>query len=142
MTRVRMRRRLEIKSEINIVPLLDVLLVLILIFMSTTPVVTQNVEVNLPSSSVSKNLSSKDNIPVIIEVSGIAEYALVVGHKRIEKLIAEQIIAEVIRYLEHKSKTIFLIGGAKDVPYKEIIKVLQLLHQAGVHSVGLMTQPI
>ena len=94
MARVRGRGRRDLKSEINIVPLLDVLLVLLLIFMATAPIITQSVEVDLPDAT------------------------------------------------EANPKTVFLIGGAKDVPYDEIIKALNLLHQAGVKSVGLMTQPI
>ncbi|KNS34939.1 colicin uptake protein TolR, partial [Salmonella enterica subsp. enterica serovar Saintpaul] len=50
--------------------------------------------------------------------------------------------AEVKRHLQANPKTVFLIGGAKEVPYDEIIKALNLLHSAGVKSVGLMTQPI
>ena len=55
---------------------------------------------------------------------------------------AEQVVAEVSSRFKANPKTVFLIGGAKDVPYDEIIKALNLLHSAGVKSVGLMTQPI
>ncbi|WP_339057909.1 colicin uptake protein TolR [Candidatus Regiella endosymbiont of Tuberolachnus salignus] len=142
MARARMRRRRELKSEINIVPLLDVLLVLLLIFMATAPVITQSVEVDLPDAVDSKNVSSEGDAPVIVEVSGVAQYALVVDRQRMEQLVEQQVIAEIKRHLQTNPKTVFLIGGAKDVPYDEIIKTLNMLHQAGVKSVGLMTQPI
>ncbi|WP_262156658.1 biopolymer transporter ExbD, partial [Escherichia coli] len=61
---------------------------------------------------------------------------------RMDQLPSEQVIAEVKRHLQANPKTVFLIGGAKEVPYDEIIKALNLLHSAGVKSVGLMTQPI
>ncbi|ASN86415.1 colicin uptake protein TolR [Pectobacterium versatile] len=141
MARVRRGRR-ELKSEINIVPLLDVLLVLLLIFMATAPIITQSVEVDLPDATDSKTVSSNDNPPVIVEVSGIGQYSLVVEQNRMEQLPAEQVVAEAQSRLLANPKTVFLIGGAKDVPYDEIIKALNLLHQAGVKSVGLMTQPI
>ncbi|ACT12295.1 colicin uptake protein TolR [Pectobacterium brasiliense] len=141
MARVRRGRR-ELKSEINIVPLLDVLLVLLLIFMATAPIITQSVEVDLPDATDSKTVSSNDNPPVIVEVSGIGQYSLVVEQNRMEQLPAEQVVAEAQSRLATNPKTVFLIGGAKDVPYDEIIKALNLLHQAGVKSVGLMTQPI
>ncbi|MDI9228198.1 biopolymer transporter ExbD, partial [Serratia bockelmannii] len=54
----------------------------------------------------------------------------------------EQVAAEAKSRLAANPKTVFLIGGAKEVPYDEIIKALNILHQAGVASVGLMTQPI
>ncbi|MCL2894706.1 MULTISPECIES: colicin uptake protein TolR [Brenneria] len=141
MARVRRGRR-ELKSEINIVPLLDVLLVLLLIFMATAPIITQSVEVDLPEATDSKTVSSSDNPPVIVEVSGIGQYSLVIEQNRMEQLPAEQVVAEAQAQLAANPKAVFLIGGAKDVPYDEIIKALNLLHQAGVKSVGLMTQPI
>ncbi|MFC3394974.1 colicin uptake protein TolR [Brenneria rubrifaciens] len=141
MARIRRGRR-ELKSEINIVPLLDVLLVLLLIFMATAPIITQSVEVDLPEATDSKTVSSSDNPPVIVEVSGVGQYSLVVEQNRMDLLPAEQVVAEAQSRLAANPKTVFLIGGAKDVPYDEIIKALNLLHQAGVKSVGLMTQPI
>ncbi|WP_039659298.1 colicin uptake protein TolR [Pantoea sp. MBLJ3] len=142
MVRVRGRKRRDLKSEINIVPLLDVLLVLLLIFMATAPIITQSVEVDLPDATDSKTVSSDDNPPVIVEVAGVGQYSLVVDHDRMDQLPPEQVISEAQRRLEANPKTVFLIGGAKEVPYDEIIKALNLLHQAGVKSVGLMTQPI
>lgn len=142
MARTRGRSRRELKSEINIVPLLDVLLVLLLIFMATAPIITQSVEVDLPDAMDSQTVSTNDDPPVIIEVSGVGQYSVVVEKDRLEQLPSEQVIAEAQRRLQANPKTVFLIGGAKEVPYDEIIKALNLLHQAGVKSVGLMTQPI
>ena len=142
MARSRGRGRRELKSEINIVPLLDVLLVLLLIFMATAPIITQSVEVDLPDAIDSKPVSTNDNPPVIVEVSGVGQYSLVIDQKRMEQLPAEQIVAEAQARMAENPKAVFLIGGAKDVPYDEIIKALNLLRQAGVKSVGLMTQPI
>ena len=130
MARARGRGRRDLKSEINIVPLLDVLLVLLLIFMATAPIITQSVEVDLPDATESQAVSSNDNPPVVVEKD------------RLERLPPEQVVAEVSSRFKANPKTVFLIGGAKDVPYDEIIKALNLLHSAGVKSVGLMTQPI
>ena len=142
-TRGRGRRNSRgLKSEINIVPLLDVLLVLLLIFMATAPIITQSVEVDLPDATESKTVSTNDDPPVIIEVSGVGQYSVVVEKDRMDQLPPEQVIAEAQRRLQSNPKTVFLIGGAKEVPYDEIIKALNLLHSAGVKSVGLMTQPI
>lgn len=138
----RLRGRRELKSEINIVPLLDVLLVLLLIFMATAPIITQSVEVDLPDAVDSKTVSSDDNPPVILEVSGIGQYSIVADHTRMDLLPEQQVVAVVQERLKANPKTVFLIGGAKEVPYDEIIKALNMLHQAGVTSVGLMTQPI
>jgi len=136
------RSRYSTKSEINIVPLLDVLLVLVLIFMATAPIISQSVEVDLPEASESKTVSPADNKPIIIEVSGIGVYALIIDQDRQSDLPQEQIIAEVKHQISINEKAVFLVGGAKSVPYEEIIKALNLLQSAGVKSVGLMTQPI
>lgn len=142
MTRRCGRGQRGLKSEINIVPLLDVLLVLLLIFMATAPIITQSVEVDLPDATEAKTVASDDNPPVIVEVSGVGQYSLVIDKERQNQLPPEQIIAEAQRRLQANPKSLFLIGGAKEVPYDEIIKALNLLHLAGVKSVGLMTQPI
>lgn len=136
------RTRREIRSEINIVPLLDVLLVLLLIFMATAPVISQSVEVDLPESSDAKTVASDDNPPVILEVAGIGQYALSINRVRQEQLSQEEIISKAQELLTANPKAIFLIGGAKEVPYEEVIKALDILHKAGVKSVGLMTQAL
>jgi len=66
----------------------------------------------------------------------------VVEKDRLDQLPPEHVNAEAQRRLQSNPKTVLEIGGAKDVPYDEIIKALNLLHSAGVKSVGLMTQPI
>jgi biopolymer transport protein TolR len=75
MARTRRRGRRELKSEINIVPLLDVLLVLLLIFMATAPIITQSVEVDLPDATDAKTVSTNDEPPVIVEVAGVGQYS-------------------------------------------------------------------
>ncbi|OCG77299.1 colicin uptake protein TolR [Gilliamella sp. Occ4-3] len=136
------RSRYSTKSEINIVPLLDVLLVLVLIFMATAPIISQSVEVDLPEASESKIISPSETKPIIIEVSGVGVYALIIEQDRQANLPQEKIVAEVKQQMLLNEKAVFLVGGAKDVPYEEIIKALNLLQSAGVKSVGLMTQPI
>ncbi|MFD0965598.1 colicin uptake protein TolR [Seminibacterium arietis] len=137
------RRGRNIKSEINIVPFLDVLLVLLLIFMATAPIISQSVQVELPDAVDSELVSSNENKPpVILEVSGIGQYALSIAGERAENLTEEMVSQMTKQEFEKDNKTVFLVGGAKDVPYEEIIKALNLLHLAGIKSVGLMTNPI
>lgn len=122
--------------------MLDVLLVLVLIFMATAPIISQSVEVDLPEASESKTVTTSENKPIIIEVSGVGVYTLIINQDRSNNLTREQIIAEVKQQLSVNEKAIFLIGGGKNVPYEEIIKALNMLQSAGVKSVGLMTQPV
>lgn len=140
MVRARGRGRRDFKFEINIVSLLDVLLVLLLIFMAIAFIIIQSVEVDLLDVIELQAVSSNDNSLVIVEVFGIGQYIVVVEKDRLERLLLEQVVAEVFSRFKVNSKTVFLIGGVKDVFYDEIIKVLNLLYSAGVKSVGLMTQ--
>lgn len=135
-------RRRDMKSEINIVPFLDVLLVLLLIFMATAPVINQSVEVDLPQATEAKTVAGNDTPTVIVEVKGQGLYSLVIDRARMDALPAERVVEEAKRRLDVDPKTLFLIAGDKAVPYDEVIKALNLLRQAGIKSVGLMTQSL
>ena len=136
------RQRRDIKSEINIVPFLDVLLVLVLIFMATAPIISQSVEVELPDAVQSQNVSAEDRTPVILEVSGVGQYAISIGGNRTENLTEDMVTQLSKQEFDKDNNTMFLVGGANDVPYEEVIKALNLLQLAGIKSVGLMTNPI
>lgn len=137
------RSKREIKSEINIVPLLDVLLVLLLIFMAVAPIINQSVEVDLPQTTEAKTISpSEDKPPVILEVAGINQFTMLIENERKPPMTEEEVITQAKTLLEQNPKTLFYIGGAKDVPYEEVIKAINMLKSAGVSSVGLMVQPL
>lgn len=138
-------KRNNIKSEINIVPFLDVLLVLLLIFMATAPIISQSVEVNLPEDSHSQSVSNEDKTPVILEVAGIGEYKLKIDGNYIQSneqtnLAEAEVIAYASEQFQKDNNTLFLVAGDKVVPYEEIMKGITLLKEAGVKSVGLMTE--
>lgn len=138
----RIRHRCKLKSEINIIPLLDILLVLLLIFMATSPIILQSVKVELPDAPQSEIMAGSDNTPIILEVAGVGQYSVIIDGHREELIPSEQIAVITKAVLVKNPQAIFFIGGAKDVPYEEIIKALNILHQAGIKSVGFMTHPI
>lgn len=138
-------KRNDIKSEINIVPFLDVLLVLLLIFMATAPIISQSVEVNLPEDTHSQSVSNEDKTPVILEVAGVGEYKLKIDGNYVQSNGQDNINeSEVVAYageqFQKDNNTLFLVAGDKVVPYEEIMKGITLLKDAGVKSVGLMTE--
>lgn len=141
----RRSKRSDIKSEINIVPFLDVLLVLLLIFMATAPIISQSVEVNLPEDTHSQSVSNEDKTPVILEVAGVGIYKLKIDGNYVQSNGQENISeAEVVAYageqFQKDNNTLFLVAGDKVVPYEEIMKGITLLKDAGIKSVGLMTE--
>ncbi|CRK85966.1 Protein TolR [Candidatus Providencia siddallii] len=135
-------KRFNLKSEINVVPLLDVLLVLLLTFIVTSPLITQSLDVDLPKAEKTKKIGAVDTSQVILEVVDIDHYNIFVNGKRIESIHKNDILSTTKEQIEKNPKVFFLVGGDKNVPYNEIIKVLNILHSSGIKSVGLLTQPV
>ncbi len=140
----RRRSRNNIKSEINIVPFLDVLLVLLLIFMATAPVISQSVEVDLPEDKHSQSVTNENKKPVILQIEGVALYKLKIDGNFVEvsgksSLTETEVIGFAAQAFKEDEKTLFLVAGGKDVPYEEIINGISLLKDAGIKTVGLMT---
>ena len=138
-------KRSSIKSEINIVPFLDVLLVLLLIFMATAPIISQSVEVDLPEDRHSQSVSNEDKTPVILEISGVGLYKLKIDGNYVqangqETLTEQDVTAYSGDAFQKDNNTLFLVAGGKDVPYEEVMKGISLLKDAGIKSVGLMTE--
>ncbi len=140
------RRRLkrDIKAEINIVPFLDVLLVLLLVFMATAPVISQSVEVDLPKDKYSQSATTDVKAPIILQVENVGRYKIKVDGSFIqldgrELLTAQEVINHTTSALKKDSELLFLIAGDSQVPYEEVIKGISLLKDAGVKTVGLMT---
>ncbi len=90
--------------------------------MATAPIITQSVEVDLPDATESQAVSTNDDPPVIIEVSGVGQYSVVVEKDRMDQLPPEQVIAEAQRRLESNPKTVFLIVARKTYPTMKLLK--------------------
>lgn len=139
------RKRNDIKSEINIVPFLDVLLVLLLIFMATAPIISQSVEVELPEDRHSQSVSNEDKTPVILEIAGVGMYKLKIEgnysqSNGSENISEDEVVALAADAFQKDNNTLFLVAGGKDVPYEEVMKGISLLKDAGIKTVGLMTE--
>lgn len=125
-------------SEINVVPYIDVMLVLLIIFMITAPIVQQGVKVNLPKLSAN-SLPPEQLEPVILTVSKTGDYYLNVGDN-LKKPVSDDIVLQRISLvLRQKPQTPILVRGDKDVNYGAVTTAMVLLQTAGVEKVGLMT---
>lgn len=128
-------------SEINVVPYIDVMLVLLIIFMVTTPLLTEGVKVNLPEAKA-KTLAQDDKKPIIVTVDRQGKYFLNIAADP-KTAIAPVILANRIA-LEVKNgsnERPVLVKGDKRVPYEKVVRAMVLLQQAGVPEVGLVTDP-
>ena len=134
------RKRRRPVSEINVVPYIDVMLVLLIIFMVTAPLVTQGVKVELPKASA-EPIEQEDNPPIIASIDAQGRYYLNVGDDQDAPMDGETLAALVQAQLQKQQGTPVVVKGDGAVPYKEVIGLMVLLQNAGVPSVGLMTDP-
>ncbi len=125
-------------SEINVVPYIDVMLVLLIIFMITAPIVQQGIEIELPKVAAN-SLPPDEQEPVILTVSKSGEYYLNVGDDLKKPVTADIVKQRVSLVLKQKPKIAVLVRGDKDVDYGSVTTAMVLLQAAGVEKVGLMT---
>ena len=135
MPRHRKRRAV---AEINVVPYIDVMLVLLIIFMITAPLLQQGVEIDLPQANANP-LPPEQREPVVLTVSKTGEYYLNVGEQVKDPISEEVLVHRVAAVLKYQPETPVLVRGDKDVDYGSITNAMVLLQTAGVEKVGLMT---
>ena len=137
----RQRGRRRPMAEINVVPYIDVMLVLLVIFMVTAPLLYQGVNVDLPESSA-EPLPADEQEPLIVEVDRDGRFYLSVGDQADdEALNTDEVIATVTTLMRAQPETPVYVRGDADVAYARVIDVMAALQEAGVPQVGLMTQP-
>ncbi|MEW9798075.1 protein TolR [Alteromonas sp. CYL-A6] len=135
------RKRRRPVSEINVVPYIDVMLVLLIIFMVTAPLISQGVKVDLPKASANP-IEQEDTPPLIASVDVKGRYYLNVGDNQDSPLEPDELAALVQAQLQKSPKTPVVVKGDGQVAYNEVIQLMVLLQGAGVPSVGLMTDPV
>lgn len=132
-------KRLKLKSEINVVPYIDVMLVLLIIFMVTTPILKSNVEVNLPQTDA-KSLHDKKN-PLIVSVRPDGSLLLTADGGKPEPIDEQTLKTKVAAFVQENPDLNVLVAGDRDGKYQNVMTVLADLQQAGVSKVGLMSDP-
>ena len=132
------RRGRRAMSDMNVVPYIDVMLVLLVIFMIAAPLLQQGVEVDLPKSSAEPMTDPGE--PLIISVSREGDYYLNVGGTA--ELVDEQALVEAVSAFVRRNPDIpVLVGGDQAVAYTRVYQAMVLLQQAGVEKVGLISDP-
>ena len=128
-------------SEINVVPYIDVMLVLLIIFMITAPLLQQGVEIDLPQASANP-LPPEQREPLVITVSKTGDLYLNIGESN-EKPIDEDLLGNrVAAVIKNHPQTPVLVRGDKAVEYGRVTDAMVLLQAAGVEKVGLMTESL
>lgn len=132
----RVRRRKV--AEINVVPYIDVMLVLLIIFMVTAPLITQGVKVDLPKAEA-QALDKDSKTPMVASVDAAGNYYLSINGEN-QQMSAEEVAIEVAARLSIDPDTPVVVNGDGNVSYNAVVQLMVLLQNvAGVPSVGLMT---
>jgi biopolymer transport protein TolR len=133
---VRSRRAV---AEINVVPYIDVMLVLLVIFMATAPLLMQGVEVDLPKAD-SSPVSDSDAEPLIVSIDAQARLYLNLGASDDQALSMETVKQRVATVLKRNPEKTVMVWGDAAVPYGEVVVLMSELQEAGAPSVGLVTE--
>jgi biopolymer transport protein TolR len=133
-------------SEINVVPYIDVMLVLLVIFMITTPLLNLGVEVNLPNADAEPLDSEQNDEPMVVTVLKNGDLYLNAGGE-VDGITSglidpESLVATVAAIVRRDPDIQVLVGGDEEVGYGHVYNAMVLLQKAGVSKVGLMSDPL
>ena len=126
-------------AEINVVPYIDVMLVLLVIFMITAPLLTQGVKVDLPLAD-SEPLPAEAADPVVVSINADGEMFIDVGEGKNTPVDADTLMTRVEAVLKYKPRTPIMVRGDRNVEYGLVVEAMVLLQRAGVPNVGLITE--
>ena len=133
------RQKRKLKSEINVVPYIDVMLVLLIIFMVTTPMMNLGVDIQLPQTNAKSLQDKKDPIVVSVDENGQI-YLTANGTKR-EPVSEDEFRKKVTAFHDANPEVQVLVAGDQRVGYGKVYSILPILQEAGVSKIGLMSQP-
>lgn len=136
------RKKRRMMAEINVVPYIDVMLVLLIIFMVTTPMLTQGVKVELPKSAAEPLEQMTDgNTPLVATVDAAGLYYFDKDGEQHGPFTSAELAVEVASWLVIEPGTQVIVKGDHTVSYDAVIRLINVLKNAGAPSVGLMTEP-
>jgi|TARA_B100000745_G_scaffold88027_2_gene55201 biopolymer transport protein TolR len=126
-------------AQINVVPYIDVMLVLLVIFMVTAPMLAEGVKVDLPQASA-QPLPNKESKYIVVTVDAVGDYWISLGNEQAERVSSLQIEEYVLAYRESEPGADVVVRGHEQVAYGKVIELMAALTNAGVPSVGLATE--
>ena len=127
-------------AEINVVPYIDVMLVLLIIFMVTAPLLMQGVKVDLPEAN-SDPVENQDPEPLIVSIRHNGELFLNLGADQEQVLSLATVKQRVAVVIRRNPKKPVMVWGDRNVSYGEVVVLMTALQEAGAPSVGLVTDP-
>jgi biopolymer transport protein TolR len=133
------RKKRRMNAEINVVPYIDVMLVLLVIFMVTAPLLTQGIDVELPK--VDSSAIPNPEEPVTLYVSARGEYFLDAGTEQGKALGDDELVKRVNIIISSKPQTMILVRADRAVQYERVVRGMSLLQAGGATKIGFVTDP-
>lgn len=133
------RKKRRMMAEINVVPYIDVMLVLLIIFMVTAPMLSQGVKVELPQAD-SQPIEQDSREPLVVSVDASGAYYLSVAPDPMAALDADGLLEQLDSARQQYPDMPVYVKGDRYVAYGRVVEVMALIQQSGVDSVGLMTE--
>ncbi len=137
---VAVRKKRRLAHEINVVPYIDVMLVLLIIFMITAPLLTQGVEVELPETGADAMSTSQEPVTLFIDAKG--RYYLDIGEGTRKPLSDEELVRRVRAVIKRNPEAMILIKGDTRVDYGRVAYGMGLLQEAGASKLGFASEPL
>jgi biopolymer transport protein TolR len=137
---MRTRKKRKLKAEINVVPYIDVMLVLLIIFMVTAPLLNLGVDIKLPQSTAKAVQIDKE--PIVISVDKDGKFYLTITGNPREALSPEDLVKKVGSFVSKDPQVPVLLGGDERALYGQVYQILPGLKQVGVTKLLLMSQPL
>ena len=132
----------KLMGEINVVPYIDVMLVLLVIFMVTAPLLTQGIEVELPKAGAAPIEDGANETPLVLSVDKEGNLYLDQGDNEDQPRSADEIVGIVSGILERNPDIAVLVKADRAVEYGYVVGAMVLLQQGGVENVGFITDPL
>jgi len=126
-------------SEINVVPYIDVMLVLLVIFVITAPLLSQGVKVDLPQAAA-QPLDVESQEPLVVTIDSAGSYYVNYGENQSSPVEPGVLAARIAALLRHRPGLSVVVRGDENVPYGDVVLLMTILQGAGAPSVGLMTE--
>ena len=139
MARQRIRKRPI--ADINVVPYIDVMLVMLVIFMITAPLLNQGVDVELPQADAAP-MEGDQKDPLVLTIDAEGRYFLNIGGDPEQPIDAQTLVERASTVLRRRPGVAVMVRGDADVDYGRVVAAMALLQQAGARRVGLVTEPV
>ena len=133
-------RKRRLVAEINVVPYIDVMLVLLIIFMITAPLLTQGIQVELPKAGA-EPVDTENREPLVLSVDREGSLYLSIGSDKDQPIDEATVTTRAAAVLRRDPETPVLVRADQSIAYRRVVEAMVLLQQAGAKKVGFLTDP-